>query len=153
MMGGLPVAWQVNVTLSPSRTERGSMERVTVGGSAQEKTGPMFNVERNRLNESSEFRLTFLNVFVTHFFKSKMVQILCILYLTNTFKDIRMLDLGAGCIVQGLPFVSDPVCGAQGQDLNPLSGLGSPGSGSVSDFSGPSLQKPETGRTLTPGWG
>lgn len=35
MMGGLAVAWQVNVTLSPSRTERGSMDRVTVGGSAQ----------------------------------------------------------------------------------------------------------------------
>lgn len=32
-MGGLAVAWQVNVTLSPSRTERGSMDRVTIGGS------------------------------------------------------------------------------------------------------------------------
>lgn len=36
MMGGLAVAWQVKVTLSPSSTERGSMDRVTVGGSAQE---------------------------------------------------------------------------------------------------------------------
>ena len=33
MMGGLAVAWQVKVTLSPSRTERGSMDRVTIGGS------------------------------------------------------------------------------------------------------------------------
>lgn len=64
-----------------------------------------------------------------------------------------MLDLGAGWIVPGLPFVSNPVCGAQGQDLSPLSGLGRPGSGSVGVFSGPTLQKPETGRTLTPGWG
>lgn len=38
MMGGLAVAWQVKVTLSPSRTERGSMDRVTMGGSTQEKT-------------------------------------------------------------------------------------------------------------------
>lgn len=37
MMGGLAVAWQVKVTLSPSRTERGSMDRVTMGGSTQEK--------------------------------------------------------------------------------------------------------------------
>lgn len=35
MMGGLAVAWQVKVTLSPPRTERGSMDRVTVGGSTQ----------------------------------------------------------------------------------------------------------------------
>lgn len=32
-MGGLAVAWQVNATLSPSRMERGSMDRVTIGGS------------------------------------------------------------------------------------------------------------------------
>lgn len=35
MMGGLAVAWQVKVTLSPSRTERGSIDRVTIGGSTQ----------------------------------------------------------------------------------------------------------------------
>lgn len=37
MMGGLAVAWQVKVTLSPSRTERGSMDRVTIGGSTRGK--------------------------------------------------------------------------------------------------------------------
>lgn len=37
MMGGLAVAWQVKVTLSPSRTERGSMDRVTIGGSIEEE--------------------------------------------------------------------------------------------------------------------
>lgn len=35
MMGGLAVAWQVKVTRSPSRTERGSMDKVTVGGSVR----------------------------------------------------------------------------------------------------------------------
>lgn len=29
------MAWQVKVTLSPSRTERGSMDRVTIGGSTE----------------------------------------------------------------------------------------------------------------------
>jgi len=34
-MGGLAVAWQVNVTRSPSRTDRGSIDRMTVGGSGE----------------------------------------------------------------------------------------------------------------------
>lgn len=38
MMGGLAVAWQVKVTLSPSRTDRGSMDRVTVGGSVENQS-------------------------------------------------------------------------------------------------------------------
>lgn len=33
MIGGLAVAWHVNVTLSPSRTERGSIDNKTVGAS------------------------------------------------------------------------------------------------------------------------
>lgn len=35
MIGGLAEAAQVKVTLSPSRTERGSMDSVTVGGSGK----------------------------------------------------------------------------------------------------------------------
>ena len=40
MTGGFAVAWQVNVTLSPSRTERGEIDNKTVGASREK--------ERNR---------------------------------------------------------------------------------------------------------
>lgn len=56
MMGGLAVAWQVKVTLSPSRTERGSMDRVTMGGSTQEKQH-MINV--NVLSSGSSRTIDF----------------------------------------------------------------------------------------------
>ena len=35
MIGGVAEAAQVKVTLSPSKTERGSMDSVTVGGSGK----------------------------------------------------------------------------------------------------------------------
>lgn len=56
MMGGLAVAWQVKVTLSPSRTERGSMDKVTMGGSMQEKQH-MINV--NVLSSGSSRTIDF----------------------------------------------------------------------------------------------
>lgn len=41
MIGGLAVAWHVNVTLSPSRTERGSIDNKTVGASRKRKQLPI----------------------------------------------------------------------------------------------------------------
>lgn len=63
------MAWQVKVTLSPSRTERGSMDKVTVGGSAQETTGVQWTA-KNRVSDGAGDRCQVAPRLIPHINKS-----------------------------------------------------------------------------------